>query len=108
MDVGLPTGPNFFFFSSPEQSINALRDAGFDSPTYRTVPQVWRSSDPDNLFAMMATGTVRAAATLRAQTSDARKLIREAMRQTISAYQRDGECGIPMPAVVAAAAKPLR
>lgn len=108
MDVGLPTGPNFFFFSSPEQSINALRDAGFDSPTFRTVPQVWRSSDPDSLFAMMATGTVRAAATLRAQTSDARKLIREAVRQAVSAYQRDSEYEIPMPAVVAAAVKPLR
>jgi ubiquinone/menaquinone biosynthesis C-methylase UbiE len=108
MDVGLPTGPNFFFFSSPEQSINALRDAGFDSPTFRTVPQVWRSSDPDDLFAMVATGTVRAAAMLRAQTSDARKLIREAVRQAVCAYQRDGEYEIPMPAVVAAAIKPLR
>jgi SAM-dependent methyltransferase len=64
-DVGLPAGPNFFLFSSPEQSTKALRHAGFDSPTFRTVPQVWRSSDPDNLFAMLATGTVRAAATLR-------------------------------------------
>jgi SAM-dependent methyltransferase len=94
--------------SSPGQSINALRDAGFDSPKVRTVPQVWRSSDPDSLFAMMATGTVRAAATLREQTSDARKLIREAVRQAVSAYQRDREYEVPMPAVVAAAVKPLR
>ena len=108
MDVGLPAGPNFFHFSSPEQSIKALRDAGFDSPTFRTVPQVWRSSDPDKLFAMLATGTVRAAATLRAQSSEARRAIRETVRQKISAYQRDGECEIPMPAVVAAAVKPLR
>ncbi|MEO8328632.1 MAG: methyltransferase domain-containing protein [Candidatus Nanopelagicales bacterium] len=108
MEVGLPTGPNFFFFSSPEQSINALRDAGFDSPTFRAVPQVWRSSDPDQLFAMLATGTVRAAATLRAQSSEARKVIREAVRRTICAYQRDSEYEIPMPAVVAAAVKPLR
>jgi ubiquinone/menaquinone biosynthesis C-methylase UbiE len=104
-DVGLPAGPNFFFFSSPEQSIEALRDAGFDSPTFRTVSQVWRSSDPDGLFAMMATGTVRVAATLRAQTSEARKLIRAAVRQAVCAYQRDGEYEIPMPAVVAAAVK---
>jgi ubiquinone/menaquinone biosynthesis C-methylase UbiE len=108
LEVGLPAGPNFFLFSSPEQSVKALRQAGFDSPTFRTVPQVWRSSDPDQLLAMLATGTVRAAATLRAQTSDARKLIREAVRQTISAYQRDGEYEVPMPAVVAAAVKPLR
>jgi ubiquinone/menaquinone biosynthesis C-methylase UbiE len=107
MDVGLPAGPNFFLFSSPEQGIQALREAGFDSPTFRTVPQFWRSSDPDKLFAMLATGTVRAAATLRAQSRDAMKRIRAAVRATISAYQRDGEYEIPMPAVVAAAVKPV-
>lgn len=108
MDVGLPTGPNFFLFSSQEHSIRALHQAGFDSSTFRTVPQVWRSTDPDKLFEMLATGTVRAAATLRAQSSGARKAIREAVRQKISAYQRDGGHEIPMPAVVAAAVKPLR
>ena len=108
MDVDLPTGPNFFLFSSPEQSINALLDAGFESPTFRSVPQVWRSSDPDQLFAILATGTVRMAATLRAQSSDARKVIRQAVRQTVIAYQRDSGYEVPMPAVVAAAVKPLR
>lgn len=108
MDVDLPSGPNFFHFSSPEQSISSLRDAGFDSPTFRTVRQVWRSSDPDQLFEMLATGTVRAAAMLRAQSPQARKSIREAVRQTVCAYERDGKYEIPMPAVVAAAVKPLR
>jgi len=51
---------------------------------------------------------VRAAATLRAQTSEARKVIREAVRQAVSAYERDGEYELPMPAVVAAAIKPSR
>ncbi len=108
MDVDLPAGPDFFFFSSPEKSIDALRDAGFDSPTFRTVPQVWRSSDPDHMFAMLATGTVRAAAMLGAQSPDAKELIREAVRRTVSTYQRNREYEIPMPAVVAAAVKPLR
>ena len=87
--------------------MNALRDAGFDSPTFRTVSQIWRSSDPDSLFAMMATGTVRVAATLHAQTSDARKRIRAAVTQAVSAYRSDIGYEIPMPAVVAAAVKPL-
>ena len=108
MDVGLPAGPNFFLFSSREHSIEALRRARFASETFRTVPQVWRFSDPDAVFATLATGTVRAAAILRAQSSEARNLIRAAVRQTISAYQRDGEYAVPMPAVVAAAVKPLR
>lgn len=106
MDVGLPTGPNFFLFSRPEQSTKALLAAGFDSPTFRQVPQVWRHSDPDQLFAMMATGTVRVAATLGAQSSQAREAIREAVREAISAYRRGDEYEVPMPAVVAAALKP--
>lgn len=106
MDVGLPTGPNFFLFSSPEQSTQALRAAGFDSPTFRQVPQVWRLSDPDKVFAVLSTGTVRAAATLRAQSSQAREAIREAVREVISAYRRGDQYEVPMPAVVAAAVKP--
>ncbi len=106
MDVGLPAGPNFFLFSSPEQSIKALRDAGFDSPTFRQVPQVWRISDPDELFAMVATGTVRAAAALRGQSQQARAAIRETVREAISACRKGNEYEVPMPAVIATAAKP--
>jgi ubiquinone/menaquinone biosynthesis C-methylase UbiE len=106
MDVGLPTGPNFFLFSDAEHSIKALRSVGFESPTVRHVPQVWRVSDPDRLFAMVATGTVRAAATLRGQDPRAREAIREAVRRTISAYRSGEEYAVPMPAVVAAAVKP--
>jgi phytoene dehydrogenase-like protein len=106
MDVGLPAGPNFFLFSSAEQSIKALRGAGFDSPTFRQVPQVWRISDPDELFAVVARGTVRAAATLRSQSPQARAAIREAVREAISAYRKGNEYEVPMPAVIAAAVKP--
>lgn len=106
MDVGLPAGPNFFLFSSAEQSLKALRGAGFDAPTFRQVPQVWRLSDPDDLFSMLVAGTVRAAATLRAQSPQAREAIREAVRQTISAYRSDNGYEVPMPAVIAAAMKP--
>jgi hypothetical protein len=50
MDVGLPPGANFFLFSDFAQGIKALRGAGFDSPTVRQAPQVWRIDDPDSLF----------------------------------------------------------
>jgi len=106
MDVGLPIGPNFFLFSSAEESIKALRNAGFDAPTFRQVPQVWCISDPDELFTIVASGTVRAAATLRAQSAEAGRIIRGAVRETISAYRRGNRYEVPMPAVVAAAVKP--
>lgn len=106
LDVGLPVGPNFFLFSRAEYSTKALADAGFESPTFRQVPQTWRGKDPDDLFSMIARGTVRAAATLRGQDAQARQVIREAVRQTISAYRRGDIYEVPMPAVLVAAVKP--
>lgn len=106
LDVGLPAGPNFFLFSDPEQSTQALRHAGFVSPSCRQVSQVWRIADPGELFEVITEGTVRAAATLRAQSPQARDAIRAALRDTVTAYKRGQYFEVPMPAVVATAAKP--
>jgi ubiquinone/menaquinone biosynthesis C-methylase UbiE len=106
MDVGLPAGPNFFLFSDPEQSEKTLRSAGFVSPSCSQVPQVWRVSDPDKVFEVIAEGSVRAAATLRAQTPSAKDAIKAALRATVAAYQRGDYFEVPVPAVVATAVKP--
>ena len=103
--VGLPVGPNFFLFSDPERSIEALCDAGFVSPTVRQVPQVWRIADPDQLFDIVSRSTVRAAATLRAQSPLAREAVRAALRQTVGAYRVGDLHEVPMPAVLATAMK---
>lgn len=105
MDVGLPTGPNFFFFSDPEQSTKALRDAGFASPSCKQVPQVWRLSYPDELFEVLTEGSVRAAATIRSQSPSAKAAIRAALRETVMTYKRGDHFEVPMPAVIAAAVK---
>lgn len=106
MDVGLPAGPNFFLFSDPEQSTKALLKAGFVSPSCRQVPQVWRVSDPDEIFEVVTQGTVRAAATLRAQRPGAREAIKATLRDTVTAYKRGKYFEVPTPAVLAAAVKP--
>ena len=106
LDVGLPAGPNFFLFSEAEYSMNALLRAGFVSPSFRQVQQTWRMSHPDQLFDMVSQGTARAAATLRAQTPEARQAIRAALRETVATYERDGGYDVPMPAVMAVAVKP--
>jgi ubiquinone/menaquinone biosynthesis C-methylase UbiE len=106
MDVGLPQGPGFFELSNPERSMSALRDAGFAAPVCRAVPQVWRISDPDEVFAVVTHATVRVAAMLRGQSAAARAAIKVALRDTVAAYKR-GECyEIPMPAVLASALRP--
>jgi ubiquinone/menaquinone biosynthesis C-methylase UbiE len=108
MDVDLPTGPNFFLFSDPQQSERALMTAGFVFPSCRQVPQVWRVSDPDNVFRGVAEGSVRAAAMLRAQSPVAREAIKVAVRDTVLAYRRGDRYEIPMPAVLSTAVKPGR
>lgn len=106
MDVGLPVGPSFFLFSDPEQSRRALLEAGFVSPSFRQVPQVWRVSGTDYLFDAVTQGTVRAGATVRAQSPQAKQAIRAALGDLLARY-RDGDAyDVPMPAVVAAALKP--
>lgn len=106
MDVGLPAGPNFFLFSDPEHSAKALLAAGFVAPSCRQVPQMWRVSDPDMVFQSIVEGSVRAAATIRAQTPAAREAIKTAMRHTVAAYRCGDSYEVPMPAALATAVKP--
>lgn len=106
LDVGLPAGPNFFLFSDPEQCRRVLTEAGFHSPSVIEVPQVWRVSAPEEVFDLILRGSVRAAATLRAQTPEVTAVIRSAVRDTISSYRKGPRYEVPMPAVLATAAKP--
>jgi len=106
LNVGLPAGPNFFLLSDPEQGTKALLTAGFVSPSCRQVPQVWRVSDPDEVFQSLVEGTVRAAATIRAQSPPAREAIRAVIRNAGAGYRRGDSYEAPMPATLATAVKP--
>ena len=105
LDVGLPVGPNFFLYSDPEACKRSLLSAGFVKPVVTVVPQVWRAPSADAIFDTIMNGTVRAAATLKAQTSQAQESIRVALRATFSTYGRDAGYEIPMPAVLASAVR---
>lgn len=106
LDVGLPIGPNFFLFSDPEQSRRALSNAGFAAPSFTQVPQVWRLSDPDRVFAVLTAGTVRTGAALRAQAPGVIAAIKQAVRAAVAQYRRGAHYDVPMPAILAAAVKP--
>jgi len=102
LDVGLSAGPNFFLFSDPDQCKRALSDAGFKDPVVTSVPQFWSLALADDAFDTIMQGTVRASATLRAQTPAARDAIRQALRSVVEQYR----CLVPMPAILASARKP--
>jgi SAM-dependent methyltransferase len=99
MDVRLPSGPPFFRFSDAEECRRALLRAGFEKPQVRSVPQVWRLDSPERLFENMLGSTVRTGALLRAQTPRALEAIRA---EVVASAKKE----LPMPAVLAAAAKP--
>ena len=105
LDVPLPPGPPFFRFSDPEESRRVLLELGFRTPEVALVPQVWRLRSIDALFDVMRDGTVRTAGLLRAQTPEALDAIRAEMRDAVRAYQRGDEVKLPMPAILASAAK---
>jgi len=106
MDVVLPTGPPFFRFSDPQECRRSLGNAGFVEPTVTRVPQLWRLRSPDDLFEIMFGGTVRTAGLLRAQSKDALNTIRSAVREAVNACRKGDVFELPMPAVLASAAKP--
>jgi ubiquinone/menaquinone biosynthesis C-methylase UbiE len=106
LDVQLPQGPHFFRFSDPQECHRSVKGAGFVSPTVRTIPLIWRLPSPDALFENMFEGTVRTAGLLRAQSADAIRAIRKALRQAAMPYQKGDGVELPMPAVLASAQKP--
>jgi ubiquinone/menaquinone biosynthesis C-methylase UbiE len=106
LDVQLPQGPHFFRFSDPQECHWSVLGAGFVSPTVKTIPLIWRLHSPDALFENMFEGTVRTAGLLRAQSADAIRAIRKALRQAAMPYQKGDGVELPMPAALVSARKP--
>jgi len=105
-EVQLPQGPSFFRFSDPAECDRTLREAGFLNVTVTSLPQVWRFNAPDELFDAIYNGGVRIKAILRAQSSEALEAIRTAAREAAKNFIRHGIIELPMPAILASAAKP--
>jgi ubiquinone/menaquinone biosynthesis C-methylase UbiE len=103
--VELPQGPPFFHFSNPAESVKALLAAGFESPSVVKVPQVWRLPAGDALFHAMEKSTVRTAGLLRTQKPAVLEKIREAIRAETEPYRKGNIVELPMPALIASAAK---
>jgi SAM-dependent methyltransferase len=104
-NVPLPEGPPFYRFSDPAQTRATLESIGFSDVRVRELPIEWRLASADAAFEALSRGGVRTAAVLRAQTPGALAAIRDAVRQGIEPYARDGGFVVPMPAVLASATR---
>jgi ubiquinone/menaquinone biosynthesis C-methylase UbiE len=104
-DVALPPGPPFFRYSDAETAKRALIDAGLLEPKVVIVPQVWRFARAEDLFEAMLRGTVRTAALLRAQTSQALEAIRATITAEATQFSNNDTIELPMPSVLMTAGK---
>jgi SAM-dependent methyltransferase len=105
LDVQLPEGPPFFRFGDAEECARALIAAGFTRPDVVKVQQVWRLPAGDGLFNAMKESTVRTAGLIGRQRPEALVRIADAIRAATERYAKDASIELPMPALIASAAK---
>lgn len=106
LDVALPEGPDFFALSVPAHSQQLLADAGFELAHVERVPQLWRLTEPEQVYDVFQRATVRMRALLQAQPPDRALRIRAALRDELGPYRPGEQYDVPMPALLVAGRKP--
>ena len=105
LDVPLPEAPPPFRFSEPETCTAVLRGAGFINPRVTEVPLAFRPSAPEQVLDLTYSA-VRLEMILSLQTAEARERIHRAIIEGAERFRARGKIEIPMPAVLASAARP--
>lgn len=105
LDISLPDGPPFFYFSQPENSIGALNQAGFLNPLVQYYSLNWKLANADELFDAFYQGTARTGGLLRRQSQQNIAQMRQAIRQTTQAYFQENQLVLPMSALVVSGEK---
>lgn len=97
---GVPHGPDFFYFSNPENCRSALTESGFTDIEVVPVTQIWNLESGGALFDAFLNGTARTGGMLRSLSGSDRAKARElAIRYAEERFGRP--LSIPMPAHVA-------
>lgn len=104
--TSIPHGPDFFYYSRPEECRVALTTTGFTAPNVMLLDLTWRLASMDDLFPAFLHGTARTGGLLRAQDPSARDKIEQRVRESAGRFQDpNGALEIPMPAMLAWATK---
>jgi SAM-dependent methyltransferase len=104
--VAIPHGPDFFYYSRPEECRIALTTAGFASPNVMLLDLEWVLPSTADVFTAFIEGTARTGGLLRRQGAASQQAIRQKVESAAGAFVRaDGAVHIPMPAVLAVATK---
>src|SRR6266508_4172551 len=105
VSVGQPDGPPAYRFADPDESRQALAEAGFDLGSFRadTVTAIWRTPTADHLFEAHMRAGVRVAGVLHAQPPERLEAIRAALAEGVRRYADDDEFALPIVARVISA-----
>ncbi len=105
LEVALPEGPPFFYFSEEQNCISALQNAGFSHLLVSKFSLTWELKNADELLDAFYQGTARTGGLLRNQTEENLADIRATIRQTSQAYFDKNKLVLPMSALVASGTK---
>lgn len=100
LDISLPEGPPFFYFSQPDNSIQALQQAGFVNPVVNQVSLVWELASPDEVFTAFYQGSARTGGLLRRQPPENLLKIRAAIQEAVLPYLKENKLILPMSALI--------
>lgn len=104
--VTIPHGPDFFFYSQPDESKTVLTTVGFAAANVVMIELEWRLADPADVFPSFLHGTARTGGLLRQQNHSARTEIERAVTRSAARFgTAGGGVVIPMPAVLACGVK---
>ena len=98
-----PSGGNL---GTSEAVLNLLRDAGFATRLAARVSREWLVATPRDIVVALASGTVRTAALIAAQPSEARQAIEAAVAEAAAPYGGDDGFAVPIVAILAYGVKP--
>jgi SAM-dependent methyltransferase len=107
LDIGLPHGPDFFQFGTPERMQARLTEAGFADVTAQSLDQNWSVANADQYVESILSGTVRARAVLAAQTGASAAGVRSYIADYLARFKAaNDELAVPMPAIIGSGVRP--
>lgn len=105
-EVSLPPGPGANDYAQPVIAKPALRNAGFGSTSFATVPSEWTVREPDAPVRLFQEGTARGGYLLRRQSAEAISAIRADVADWVRKHCGDGPpWRVPIPAAIVTARK---
>ena len=101
----VPHGPSFFQFGEDDAFRALLQGAGFADVEIESVTLHFRLHSAEELMTVVAEGTVRMGALLRAGDDSQRGRMLESLEQRISPWRRGDDYAVPAPMKIAAGTK---